>query len=286
MKHPALVLIIAASSFLLLCSGCSKISLSKNSNTSASNASSSSPPPLTGDWTITFVYGENAYNSAITFSQQNKQLAGQGTDETTGKTFLVTGTVDGTKVNFTKKYADMDPNRQPVDYSGDLEYENDSEYRGWKMGGHYKTKLNGQMVDDKWVAVPTAAQEVGQAPPPDQDRPPEAPPRDTSSGKPPNISGQWNANYTFNFKKITSKMWLEQDGTAVHGHGVDTNTNEHFTVEKGWYYYPKVHLKCKYVKGKDAAQNRLLEIQAQVGGGPSLSGETNFGGAWQANLIR
>jgi hypothetical protein len=280
-------LTLAAAFVLLLCNSCSQIKLSKGggSTNAAITNPANAPPPITGDWVVSFMYANNAFNSNITFSQQNKQLAGQGKDEATGKDFVVTGTVDGTKVSFVKKYADMDPSRQPVEYTGELEYENDADYRGWKMGGHYKTLLNGQPVDDKWVAVPAAAQE-SPAPPPDSGPPVDQGPPPSSSEHGPNISGQWSASYTYNFKKITSKLWLLQDGHSVSGHGVDTNTNEKFTIEKGWYHYPKVTLKCKYVKGKQAAATRGLTIKADVGGGPSLSGETNYGGPWQASIVR
>lgn len=290
MKKSSPILTIAAS-ILLLCSGCAPIKLNKTSpgtTVAATGATSNpnAPPPITGDWNVSFMYANNAFESPVTFSQKNKQLAGQGRDASTGKEFFVTGTVDGTKVHFVKKYAQIDPNSTPVDYTGDLEYENDSEYRGWKMGGHYTTTLNGQAAEDKWVAIPMTAEAVEA--PQDQGPVDQGPPQDQApvGENGPNVSGQWSASYTHNFKKVITKLWLEQDGGSVTGHGVDTNTNEHFVVVKGWYRYPKLTLKCKYTKGKQAAQSRELTIQATVGSGPTLSGETQHGGTWHANLMR
>lgn len=299
MKKRGYFLTIAVS-LGLICTGCQKISLSKNSvGGSGPGSSGGSPPTVTGDWIVSFMYNDQGFDSAVTFSQTGKVLVGQGTDSATGQQFAITdGSVNGTHVHFVKKYVSVDPSRPPVEYNGELEYENDADYHGWKMDGHYKTTLDGHPVDDKWLAVQASAmQGAGQQGPGPEQQPsqqPEStappPPSGESSGPPPgsapNLSGQWSANYTYNFKKITSKMWLEQDGGNIAGHGTDVNTNEKFIIEKGWYKFPKVTLKCKYVKGKNAAESRELTIKATVQGGPSLKGETQFGGSWSARLLR
>ena len=63
------------------------------------------------------------------------------------------------------------------------------------------------------------------------------------------------------------------------------NTNEKFSIPKGWYYYPKLTIVCHYEKGKAAAATRDLKVKANVGSGPSLKGETQFGGSWSANIV-
>lgn len=259
-------------------------------------------PPVNGDWKVTYVYGENTYDSLVTFAQQGRALSGSGEDSA-GPFLIQAGVVDGTKVKFTKKYADADPSKRPVVYNGELEWEDDEDYKGWRMGGHYKaTGPDGSTIDDKWVAIATVAEQAfaaahsqpvaqQQQAPPDGQQPsqnPEQPEPATDSGssRPADLSGKYSAEYQFNFKKIHSTMWLEQDGGRLGGHGVDTNTNEKFVITKGFYKFPHIQITCHYVKGQNAAATRDLIVKASVSGGPALKGETQFGGGWQARIVR
>jgi hypothetical protein len=253
-------------------------------------------PPIDGDWKVSFVYGEDLYDSIITFAQKGKALTGSGEDSA-GKFFIQSGTVDGKNIKFTKKYADADPTKSPVIYSGELEWEDDAEYRGWRMGGHYKTTApDGRVVDDKWVAISVAAEQATQAaaaappePQPQQaSNQEEQQPEQVASGPVGDLSGKYTAEYSFNFKKIRSTIWLEQDENRLRGHGVDLNTNERFSIPKGWYNgdTKNITIVCHYQKGSNAASTRDLTIKAQVGPGPSLKGEHSFGGSWSAKIVR
>jgi hypothetical protein len=257
------------------------------------------PPAVNGDWKLTFVYQDQTYDSLVTFAQQGRALTGSGEDSA-GPFLIQAGVVDGTKVKFTKKYADADPSKRAVQYTGELEWEDDEDYRGWRMGGHYKAAApDGTVIDDKWVAISTVAEQAfaaaqqqpaqPQQPAPDNQQPsgnPDEQQVDNGGSQPADLSGKYNAEYQFNFKKIHSTMWLEQDGGRLGGHGVDTNTNEKFVITKGFYNFPRLQITCHYTKGQSAAQTRDLIVKATVSGGPTLKGETQFGGGWQAKIVR
>jgi hypothetical protein len=279
-------------------SGCHHISLSgtKGSPGTQPGSDQSGGTQLDGDWIITFEYKENAFDSAVTFSQKGDQLAGQGTDPNGAAFYLQDGTVKGKHVHFSKKYADGDPNKPAVDYDGDIQWSNVEEYKGWEVAGHYKTATG---ETGKWIAVPkdipqqaqgggeTGGEQQAQAPPSGEGSAPTGGETEQAApGHEPNISGMYEASYNFNFKRIHSKLWLNQDGHQVTGHGVDTNTNEQFVVTKGFYSYPKVTLICKYTKGKSAAANRDITFKAKVAPGPQMKGETQFGGGWEAHIVR
>jgi len=306
MKRSRQLITLAVSAVFVLC-GCSKISLSggnkggtRSGGTTGSTTAAldpHAPPPINGDWRVSYIYNNEPYESLVTFSQQGKALTGKGEDSA-GPFFIASGAVQGTKVKFVKRYADADASKPSVEYAGDLEWEDDEDYRGWRMGGHYKAALSdGSVIDDKWVAISTVAEEAQQsannAPPPQEEpqpvqQQPEQPTTQHSSGNGshPHLSGMYAAQYQYNFKKIQTKLWLEQDGHHVSGHGVDTNTNEKFVVSKGWYNPPKLTIVCHYTKGQSAAANRELTVRATVSNGPSLRGETGFGGNWEARIVR
>lgn len=302
-------LITLAVSVILFVIGCSKINLTggKGGSSTPSGAAGANavlnpkaPPPINGDWRVSFIYNNEAYESLITFAQEGKVLTGKGEDSS-GPFFITQGSVQGTNVRFVKKYADADASKPSVEYTGDLEWEDDEDYKGWRMGGHYKAKLSdGSVMDDKWVGISTIAEQAEQHrqqaaanPQPAPQQPEDQQPgqnqqseQPAPSGGEPNLSGMYAAEYQFKFKKIHSKIWLEQDGSHVAGHGVDTNTNEKFVISKGWYHYPKLTIVCHYSKGQSAAANRDLTVKAQVQNGLSLRGETEFGGGWQAKIVR
>ena len=88
-------------------------------------------------------------------------------------------------------------------------------------------------------------------------------------------------------------MFLEQEGDRITGHGVDLNTKEKFTIEKGWYHYPKITIIRKYTKGKNqATSTRTMAFKASVSfvndkdyQGPYMSGKTQGGGNWEAQRV-
>lgn len=303
MKSSAQLITLALSTALLL-TGCTKISLSGGGTGTPSATTGGgtdavlnpkATPPINGDWKITWIANDQAYESLITFAQQGGALTGKGED-VAGPFLITNGTVKGNKLRFTKKYAAPDPSNPVFEFQGDLEWEDDEEYRGWRMGGHYRYRdpNTGRVVDDKWVGISALAEQAMQqrannppAQPVEQptDQQPEQAQQQSPGGE-PHISGMYQAQYTYNFKKINTKLWLEQDGHRLAGHGVDTNTNEKFAVVNSFYYFPKVTLRCKYTKGHSAAANRELVVKAQVVSGPALKGETQYGGAWEARIVR
>lgn len=304
-------LLILATAALLVCGGCAKINLSKPAGSasattgghSSSPVDTKSPPPIEGDWQVTFGVGENFFDSNVVFSQQGAALAGKGQDQ--GGPFMIqNGSVNGTKVHFQKKYLGTDMmGKEPVDYDGDLEYSNDPDYQGWKISGHYKAVgSDGKVIEDKWVAVNAAAAaqtaqaaQTASAPPPEPQRV-EPQPSNAGSAEPPNtskegpnISRQYIANYEFNFHPVQSVMWLEQHNKQITGHGYDKGAGdgaEEFQIVRGKYDYPNLVLVWKYVKGKHAKASRELTIKTKVNSDLSMKGETQFGGSWDAKVVR
>jgi hypothetical protein len=288
----------------LLCifvlNSCSKISLSP------SPKANEKMPPLKGEWNVDFTYNDEVLNSYVEFNQSGNQVTGEGKDLSNGKRFtLVQGEINGDQIRFQKRYITSDPSIQPLKYSGKIEYLSIPEYKGWAMSGSYSGISSGQQITGNWEATPKHAGNSAPDTPPVAQTPQtnisaetiennqitneneSLAPNDDTAG--PDLSGRYDASYTFNFKIVHSKMWLEQDGHNIAGHGVDTNTNEKFTIEKGWYHFPNLTLVRKYIKGKDAASTRTVIFKATVSvnsHGPHLKGETQYGGGWEAQIIR
>ena len=85
--------------------------------------------------------------------------------------------------------------------------------------------------------------------------------------KPPDVSGKWDAGYEYNFKTMHSRMFLEQDGQKISGHGADKNTNESFTIT-GYYTFPNIKIihhypLLKIAKGKTNPP-RTLEFRGTI----------------------
>jgi hypothetical protein len=274
------------------------------------------PPAVNGTWNVTFVVRGNPQESTVDFSQNGKALSGGGRDADGHQFVIVDGTIDGKKVHFSKKYTDADPSKAAIIYSGELSYQNDSDFKGWSMGGHYKTNVNGEPIDDKWVAVNAAAeaaqqqqgQQQAQQPAQQQDQQAQQPDQqpqpdqtaggdqqqqaDTNGGGdvPDNVSGMYTARYEFNFRTVESRLWLKQDNGKITGDGTDTNTHEYFVISKGFFSTPaekapRVMLTFHYEKGKHANKDRDLTVRASVAPGPTLHGETQFGSPWTANFV-
>lgn len=300
------VILMRSNSFLVVIlilglsvlSSCANISLSGGGKpTAVTPASSSGPadkntqPPLQGEWEVDYEFKGDLFASTAMLSQSGAQLAGQGADQDGMEWKFNQGQVNGAKVTFTKVYMNANPPRPPVTYSGDVKYIESPEYTGWMMEGTYAAPTaDGKSLVGKWVANPLQGGQAQVQEPSTANQPPpvaEAPPG--GGTKSPDISGRYDVGYQYNFKKINSKMWIKQDGGKLSGDGVDTTTGEKFIVAKGWYAYPKVTIVRQYVKGKGASESRTVTFKAQVssdGHHILMNGETQFGGHWDARLIR
>jgi hypothetical protein len=271
---------------MLLCAGCQRIHLGGGGDT---------PPPIEGDWKITFLYLDQPHESTVTFAQKGKALEGQGTDEG-GKQFFVKGTVDGKQVRFTKQYLDADPSVPPIDYAGQISYEDDEDYKGWKMDGHYKATVKDQPVDDKWVAVNAKAladfeakQQQAQQQAQQQQEQQQQQTSDTTNGAgevPASLTGTYRVAYDYNFNHIDTRLFLTQNANKLTGDGVDRTTNEYFVITKGFYSPPRIMIVCHYEKGKHARFTRDITIKGEVEPSGSIKGETQFGAAWTATMIK
>lgn len=265
-------------------------------------AQSGGPPPLDGEWEFDYEFKGQAFVGNVQLAQQGNALVGDGTDQDGKQWTIENGQIQGNQVSFQKKYANS-PNA--VTYTGELKHEESADYTGWLMQGTYSaTGKDGAAVSGKWVANPTvplqdpAAQ--ASAPPPPQPMNPFPPSssqpqqQQMSAGEdvqPVDISGRYEGSYTYDFKKISTKMWLRNDGKKISGDGVDVTgkTSVRFTIPKGWYDYPKVTIVRQYTKGQGAQETRSMTFKAKIssnGRDITMKGETQYGGAWDAHLVR
>jgi hypothetical protein len=302
--------------------GCAKIDLSKKTGatttTTTTTATSSAPAnpaqlqagqiptSVAGDWKVGFQYNTSTLNSTIHIDQVGQQFKGSGTDDQGGATFAIDqGQIANGQVKFFKKYQGS----PPVEYTGKIEVQDDPSYHGPYMSGEYTTASNGKIISNIWEAqmvLPNQGGATAQAPPPEQAPPPDQPaqqqpppdqPRSLLANWPadraPHLSGKWDVGYEYNFKTMRSSMFLEQEGDRISGHGIDLNTKEKFSIEKGWYHYPKVTIIRKYSKGKgQASSSRTMAFKASVSfisdkdyQGPYMSGKTQGGGNWEAQRV-
>ncbi len=300
--------------------GCAKIDLAKKTGatttTTTATATSSPPDPaklqagqiptsVAGDWKVGFQYNTSTLNSTIHIDQVGQQFKGSGTDDQDGATFAINqGQIANGQVKFFKQYQGS----PPVEYTGKIEVQDDPNYHGPYMSGEYTTASNGKIISNIWEAqmvLPNKG-DATKAPPPDQTPPPDQPaqqqpppdqPRSLLANWPadraPHLSGKWDVGYEYNFKTMRSSMFLEQEGDRISGHGIDLNTKEKFSIEKGWYHYPKVTIIRKYSKGKgQASSSRTMAFKASVSfisdkdyQGPYMSGKTQGGGNWEAQRV-
>lgn len=261
------------------------------------------PPTLDGVWEVDYEFKGQQFMGNVEFAQQNNQVAGQGTDQN-GLEYQLDGSVDGTKVTLVKKYVNADPPRPPVTYKGELKYLQGADYTGWAMEGEYSAQTpNGATISGKWVGNPLgppadAAAQAPQAGAPEQAAPqiPAASPLNKASSpaqaigdaRPSDISGRYAVGFQYKFKKNNSKMWLKQDADKLSGDGQDTTTGEKFTLH-GWYIYPKVTIVRTYKKAAGAKADRQMTFKAKLssdGNRIQMNGETEFGGQWDAHLVR
>lgn len=263
-------------------------------------------PTMDGQWEIDYEFNGNQYIGNAEFAQQGEQIVGQGADQN-GLEYELEGTLQGSKITFTKKYMKVDPPRPPVTYTGELKWLQSPEYTGWALEGEYSaTTANGQKLSGRWVGNPTgppsadnqqtppAAQSQAASGPLTSSAPIAAP--STPIGnipsignvKPGNISGNYTVAFQYKFKKNNSKLWLKQDGDKLSGDGQDTTTGDKFTI-KGWYVYPKITMVRMYRKGAGAKENRDMMFKGTMssdGNRIVINGETEFGGKWDGRLNR
>lgn len=256
-------------------------------------------PPVSGYWVMAFAMGEQQSKCSFRLEQQGANFAGEGTDDGSNREFTIEeGHIENGQVSFYKAYSP----EQAIQFVGTVEMVNDASYKGPWMGGEFIVMANGQEQRGEWEAELQEAAEAQGGPPPGQSalanrrpRQPEQPqqPEQSAPEKAPHLSGKWDVAYEYDFKVIKSKMYLEQNEGILKGHGVDVNTNERFTIDKGWYSFPKITIIRKYVKGKKAASDRNLTFKGEVTyvkskdyTGPHMSGKTQGGGDWEAQLVR
>lgn len=306
--------------------GCAKIDVSpKKSTTSTTTTTTTTgtanpqnpsqlqagqvPTSVAGDWKVGFQFNTGTLNSTFHLDQLGTTFKGTGTDDQDGGAFTIDkGTVQNGAVHFYKQYQGA----PPVEYSGKLEVQDDSTYHGPYMSGDYTTASNGKIISNIWEAqmilpnqglaqqAPPANQPPSDPAPPANQPPPDQPAQPDRSllanwppDRAPHVSGKWDVGYEYNFKTMRSSMFLEQEGDRITGHGVDLNTKEKFTIEKGWYHYPKITIIRKYTKGKNqATSTRTMAFKASVSfvndkdyQGPYMSGKTQGGGNWEAQRV-
>lgn len=277
-------------------------------NDQGSGGQEQSGGSLSGNWVLAFDVNGQAIKTTMHINQNGNQFDGTATQEESGHQFLVmNGSITDGQVNFNLCDGPNDPH--PLQYTGSVKMVNEGDYQGPYMTGKYAAPAQG--VQGNWEAELTSSRPApaqahggegggggGQA-------------AQESGGMlggghgtrssgftedengPPQLSGKWNCAYEYNFKTIKSTMYLEQDNDKVTGHGIDLNTKEKFVIEKGWYAYPKLTIIRKYEKGKGAATDRTLTFKAEVKKvndssyqGPYLSGKSQGGGTWEAQLVR
>lgn len=307
--------------------GCAKIELgpkkATTTTTTTTTATGGNPPAsgqqmqagqtptsVAGDWKVGFQFNTSTLNSTFHLEQVGTTFKGTGTDDQDGGQFTIEkGTISNGQVRFYKQYQGA----PPVEYTGKIEIQDDATFKGPYMSGDYTTASNGKIISNIWeaqmilpnngLAAPAAAP-ADQAPanqaPPDQgaqQAPPQQPDRSLLANWPadraPHLSGKWDVGYEYNFKTVRSSMFIEQDGDRISGHGVDLSTKEKFTIEKGWYHYPKLTIIRKYTKGKNqASSTRTMAFKASVSfvndkdyQGPYMSGKTQGGGNWEAQRV-
>jgi hypothetical protein len=193
-------------------------------------------------------------------------------------------------------------------------------------GDFSATTSEGKGVSNDWDAVkdmpappapppakaPPAMQVPKQAPAPPPPPPPvsHAPTHDPN--KAPDLSGKWEVGFEYQFRTVNSIMFLEQDYEGVRGHGMDDN-HDRFIIEKAYYAFPKITIIRKYPKtamapaaapkgkGKDRDKGKppaeptmkTMVFKGDVSWvedadyqGPYMTGKTDGGGKWEAQIVK
>ncbi len=266
---------------------------------------------LNGEWRLGFKYNGQTFNASMTIKQNGSSFSGTGKEDESGNDFVIQqGHVSGDQITFVKKYQGKNASIPAIQYAGAITIANEQNYQGPYLSGDYSLpQKDGTTLNSEWDAVQdnSAAQSQGQPSqeeqaPAAQPQQPVEPSQNTSRpDRAPDLSGKWNVGYEYHFGTVHSVMFLEQDHNKIVGHGID-DTKEKFVIEKGYYSFPKLTLIRKYpkqeaikVKGKthEGKPERQMTFKADVSlandkdyQGPYLSGKTEGGGAWEAELIK
>jgi hypothetical protein len=253
---------------------------------------------IEGAWQISYSVAGETQSAHMTVTTNPGGFDGTGTDDSDGKNFVIdSGFLSGNSVGFHKRYhVDENPNLPPIVYNGTFEVVSNPTYKGPYMHGNYTLDQGGgqgahgewdaQKVDLQQAGQNGAQQQAGQTPPPPIVDP----------NKPPDVSGKWDAGYEYMFKTFHSRMFLEQNGTKISGHGADTNTNETFVIS-GTYTFPNIKIIHKYpelkLSKKKTKAPRTLEFRGTVQvvneseyQGPRMTGKNMGGGDWMAEEVR
>jgi hypothetical protein len=267
----------------LILSSCSSAA-QKSANSAASRE------VLSGLWDVDFDMGNNTFHSQMTLKQDGSQFFGEGVDANNTPFTIVNGQINGSQLDFFKKYNDSQ--LTTVIYHGTLSMVNQSDYQGPYVEGSYivdRSHASGSWRAQMPSKLKAAAATVVPTPPVSTTTAPPATKAPAASH--PNLSGNWNAAYEYDFGIVHSTMSLNQKGGAVTGHGVDSTTGEKFIIQKGWYKYPQLTLILSYKKKQGAKTDRNIIFKATVSvvndsdyQGPYLSGKTEGGGSWEAQL--
>jgi len=256
---------------------------------------------IMGDWQVSYAVNGETQSAHMTFKAVGDGFEGTGTDDANGQNFVIdTGFISGNSVGFHKRYhVDENPNLPPIVYDGTFEMVSNDAYKGPYMHGSYKlSKGDGPAIAGDWDAQKVENQQGGRdaQTAATQAAPPQQPQTIVDPSKPPDLSGKWTGGYEYEFKTFHTKMFIEQDGAKLAGHGVDTNTNEAFTIT-GTFNFPTIKLIHKYPelklgKGKTKAP-RSLEFRGKVEvvsepeyQGPRMIGKNIGGGDWMAEEVR
>ncbi len=308
-------------------SGCAQISVPGKKDGSGQQpagqqqqaANSSNAPSLAGYWKINYTVNNKPMVASARLTQAGNTFEGAGSDDHNNSPFnIAEGKVtSGGEVRFYKKYAGK--KSAPIEYTGKMRMVDAMGYKGPYMEGEYVTAFNGKIIEGKWEAQtsaiadpspPPAGQDPTQQmqPQPSQQMPPDQAPQQgapqqeqpppqqqqqpVDAAHAPHLSGKWNTGFMYHGKTIHSKMYIEQEGGKVWGHGFDEQTKEKFTL-KGWYSFPKLQFVRKYEKAKGAKTSKELTFRATVSiindgsySGPYLEGETTLGERWEAQAYR
>lgn len=290
--------------FTLSINGCANIQLKKQVPstthlTPGAPSETSNQGTLSGTWKIGFQADDKTLQSTAQLTQNGETFSGTGTDDQSGLAFTIEqGHIQDNQVTFFKKYQ----SGAQVEYTGTFETVSDPSYSGPYLSGEYTLANKGQIVTNKWEAEKDLSSNPA---PSESTAAPDTIPAETDTSSPPHslwptdkapdLSGKWEVAYEYNFKHVHSVMYLEQEEGSITGHGTDINTQESFTIPKGWYGFPKITIVKKYARtnGKHGRSERTVVFKGDVSivnaadyQGPYMHGETQGGGAWEAQLVK
>jgi cell division septation protein DedD len=320
---PRLVALLTAA---LLLGGCASVSLTPKQpgqpgqkQEPAQSANTGDVPSIAGYWKINYTVNNKPMVASARITQAGNTFQGQGTDDHNNAPFNIAEgkMTPAGEIRFFKKYTSK--KSTPIEYTGKIRMVDAMGYKGPYLEGEYVTAFNGNIIQGKWEAQTSAVADPSppapsqdpaqqQMPPPQQ--PQQQMPQDTGMQQPPaqeqpppqqqpvdaahapHLSGKWNTGFIYHGKPIHSKMYIEQEGGKVWGHGFDEETKEKFSL-KGWYSFPKLQFVRKYEKAKGAKTSKELTFRANVTvvndgsySGPYLEGETTLGERWEAQAYR